>query len=119
MTTAVQNLSMRAAEPTQDGPPEGRDPSSGKFLRGNKGGIGNPLARRASALRATLFKTVTPQDLEQVAKAILKKAKDGNLPACTLLLRYLLGPGESIDLVRMVAKLENQLATISVKGVRL
>ena len=60
---------------------DGRDAGSGRFLPGNRAGRGNPQARRVAALRATLLQTVTPDDLTAVVRALIDKAKGGDVAA--------------------------------------
>jgi hypothetical protein len=70
--------------------------SNGRFLPGNPGGPGNPHARQAQAIRSALFAAVTPADLAEAAKAILEKAKAGDVVAFRELCDRLLGtPGDA------------------------
>ena len=68
----------------------GRD-AGGKFTKGNKGGPGNPFARRIAELRAALVNTVTAEDLAKVAAAMIKKAGKGDVAAARLVFQYVLG----------------------------
>ena len=78
-------------------PGEGRD-ARGRFTAGNKYGPGNPFARQTAQLRQTLLEVVTPEELRQVAFALLLRAKAGNLTATRLLFQYVLGkPAEAVD----------------------
>ena len=52
----------------------GRD-GQGRFAKGNKGGPGNPFARRVAALRQAVLDCVTEQDLADVVTAMLARAK--------------------------------------------
>jgi hypothetical protein len=75
----------------------GRDPH-GRFTKGNAGGPGNPFARRVAALRAALLAAVTEEDLEAVARELVRQAKEGDLAAARLLLSYTLGkPAAPVD----------------------
>jgi hypothetical protein len=75
----------------------GRD-SHGRFAEGNPGGPGNPFARQVAALRTALLAAVTPQDIEAVARELLRQAKEGNVAAAKLLLSYTLGkPPAAVD----------------------
>src|SRR6266702_2492700 len=58
---------------------------------GNKGGPGNPFARRVAQLRSILLETVTDEEMRIVAGALVVKAKFGDLTAIKLLFQYLLG----------------------------
>src|SRR5439155_1388889 len=68
----------------------GRD-AQGRFAAGNKGGPGNPFARRVAQLRSILLETVTDEEMRIVAGALVVKAKFGDLAAIKLLFQYLLG----------------------------
>jgi len=70
--------------------PNGRTPR-GQFAKGNPGGPGNPYARRTAALRSALLDAVTEADIRAVARALVKRAKDGEVPAVRELLDRLLG----------------------------
>lgn len=72
--------------------------SRGRFAKGNKGGPGNPFARRVGRLRSLLVNLVTEEDLRAVAHKLVEQARNGNLAAARLLLVYLIGrPGEAVD----------------------
>ncbi len=75
----------------------GRD-RHGRFAEGNAGGPGNPFARQVAALRVALLRAVTEQDLDDVARELVRQAKEGNLAAARLLLSYTLGkPAPAVD----------------------
>lgn len=64
---------------------------NGQFGAGNPGGPGNPYARRVAALRTALMDAVTDDDIRAVAKALVKRAKAGEVPAIRELLDRLVG----------------------------
>ena len=70
--------------------PNGRN-ARGRFAKGNLGGPGNPYAKRVADLRAALLESVTEQDIRAVARALVKRAKEGEVPAVRELLDRLLG----------------------------
>jgi len=77
--------------------PAGRD-SSGRFCRGNKGGPGNPFARKTAALRQALLDTVTAEDLQAIVRQLIQKAKEGDVSAARLVLSYTVGkPDKAVD----------------------
>jgi hypothetical protein len=77
--------------------PNGRT-ARGRFAKGNHGGPGNPYARRTAALRSALLDAVTEADIRAIAKALVKRARDGEVPAVRELLDRLLGrPGDVHD----------------------
>lgn len=55
--------------------------------------VGNPAARMAQ-LRMALLNTVTPEDIEKIAKAMIAKAAEGSLGAAKLVFSYVLGKPE-------------------------
>ena len=69
--------------------------NSGRFQPGNPGGPGNPFARQVAQLRKALLNSVTEQDMQEVAKALLERAKEGNVAAAKLLLSYTIGKPDS------------------------
>lgn len=80
--------------------------AQGRFLKGNAGGPGNPLGQHVARLRKALLEAVTPQDMRQIAKALLEQAKGGDVQAAKeLLLRCLGRPLES-DLLERLEQLE-------------
>jgi hypothetical protein len=78
--------STNGAAPTTNGHDQ-----RGRFTKGNPGGPGNPFARRVAALRSALVASIGPDDIAAVARGLLARAKDGNVPAAKLLLAYSLG----------------------------
>jgi hypothetical protein len=64
---------------------------SGRFMKGNSGGPGNPFARKAAALRAALLSIVTEQDVMEIACRLVIDAKNGDKAAAKLLFQYVIG----------------------------
>jgi len=80
--------------------------AQGRFLKGNPGGPGNPLGQHVARLRKALLEAVTPEDMKEVAAALLAAAKLGDVAAAKeLLLRCLGRPLES-DLLERLEQLE-------------
>lgn len=73
--------------------PNGRT-ACGQFAKGNAGGPGNPHARRVAALREVLLAAVTEADIRAVAKALVARAKAGEVAAARELLDRLLGKAQ-------------------------
>jgi hypothetical protein len=69
---------------------EHRD-ANGRFTIGNPGGAGNPFARQVAGLRQALINSVTPEDIQAVAKALIQRAAEGNVQAAKLLFSYAIG----------------------------
>ena len=70
--------------------PNGRT-ARGRFAKGNPGGPGNPYAKRVADLRAALLESVTEADIRAVARALVKRAKAGEVAAIRELLDRLVG----------------------------
>src|SRR2546430_17166894 len=76
----------------------GRRDSSGRFAAGNRGGPGNPFARRTAAARKAIADAVTPEQLAAIAAAMVKKALEGDGAAAKLVFRYAAGkPAQAPD----------------------
>src|SRR5208337_4774254 len=86
-SSPAENQPGTDPEPATAGKPQGRD-ERGKFAKGNFGGPGNPFARQTAAFRKAIHAAVTEADLEEVAKKLLEKAKEGDVAAMKLLLSY-------------------------------
>ena len=68
----------------------GRD-THGRFTAGNAGGPGNPYSKKVADFRRVLVDSVTVEDLQACARALVKKARAGEIPALRELLDRLLG----------------------------
>jgi hypothetical protein len=68
----------------------GRDPK-GRFLTGNPGGPGNPLAKSASQLRSMLLTAVSADDVRAIVKKLVEQARAGEPWAIKELLDRMLG----------------------------
>jgi hypothetical protein len=73
--------------------PNGRS-ARGRFASGNPGGPRNPYAKRVAALRAALLESVTEADIRAVARALVTRAKAGEVPTIRELLDRLAGKHE-------------------------
>ncbi len=70
----------------------------GRFARGNRGGPGNPFARRLAMLRRTLLSQVSEDDIQNAAKRLTEEARKGDLAAIKLLFAYVIGrPIDAVD----------------------
>jgi hypothetical protein len=77
----------------------GRD-RRGRFSKGNKGGPGNPFARRTAAMRQALMDAVTDDDIAVIARKMVEQAREGNVAAARLVFTYVIGkpqPAEDPD----------------------
>ena len=62
--------------------------ANGRFAKGNKGGPGNPFARRTAAMRKAIIDAVTPEQLAAIAAVMVKKAQEGDVAAAKLVFSY-------------------------------
>jgi hypothetical protein len=78
-------------------PKAGRN-AQGRFVKGYRGGPGNPFARRVAALRSALLELVREEDIRSIARRLILQAHTGDLGAVKLLFLYTLGnPAEVVD----------------------
>jgi hypothetical protein len=80
----------------------GRNPTNGRVLPGNRLSVGNkganPTARRMNELRHVLTEAATEDDIRDIYWSLLAAAKGGDVAAARLLLDHLVGkPRESIE----------------------
>lgn len=62
-----------------------------QFKPGNKGGPGNPHGKQQELFRAAIIKAATEKDVQDVVRALLKKAKKGDVFAAQLFLDRVCG----------------------------
>jgi len=87
------NPGPEAAEANDCG--AGRD-GQGRFVAGNPGGPGNPFARRVGELRRAMLAAVKPEDVADIIKALVAKAKEGHVQAAKVVLSYVLGKPQRV-----------------------
>lgn len=74
--------------------------ANGRFAKGNRGGPGNPHAKRVAELRSALLRAVGPDDVEGIARAMIESAKGGDVSAAREILNRLIGtpvPADTLD----------------------
>jgi hypothetical protein len=78
---------------------DGRDPATGRFLKGAwKGGPGNPFFRRLAQLRAQAVCEISPDEVRALMRRLYGQAMEGDVAASVVLLGYLLGkPAKVVD----------------------
>ena len=78
--------------------PQSGRAANGRFAKGNPGGPGNPFARQVAAMRQAFFVAVTTEDIAVIARAMIDKAKEGDVAAARIVLQYTLGrPAATVD----------------------
>ena len=89
---------------------------NGQFAPGNPGGRGNPHSAAVARLRSALLRAITEGDIEAIVKALIKKAKEGDVAAAKELLDRTLGKPVEADLIERLEAVE--AATMARKGKR-
>jgi hypothetical protein len=90
------------APPSADGvngtPSAGKDPSTGRFLPGNKLGKGNPHYRKLAENRSAALAAVSPEQIGQLFRKWFELALAGDGHAMRLICDYCIGrPVEVVD----------------------
>ncbi len=80
----------------------GRDPSNGQFTRGNRLASGNQVGKKTARFRGRLFRSVTNEDFDEMARQLIDRAKAGERWAIQLALAYFCGPPEDVTQDRLV-----------------
>ena len=70
---------------------------------------GNPLNKRAQQIRIASLDAVTPEEMGEAARKLLKQAKDGDLRAFTELADRTIGRPTTQDVVERLERLESAL----------
>jgi len=87
----------KASPPSGPAPASDRD-ARGRFAAGNKGGPGNPFARRVAGLRQAMLEAVAKEDVRAIIGRIVEAAKNGDVAAARLVLAYTVGkPAPAVD----------------------
>ena len=60
--------------------------ANGRFQKGNPGGPGNPFAARVMAYRRALMDAVSEEDLQGIARTMVKFAQAGDVAAAKLII---------------------------------
>ena len=72
----------------------GRTPHDGRFAPGNRAAAGR--SSRASELRKAFQEAITPEDIQAIATALVKSAKDGDIAAAKLILDRCCGKADPV-----------------------
>lgn len=109
---------MKQPSPNGQSAKSGRT-SNGRFALGNPGGPGNPHGRRSAWLREQVLEAVTDRDMQAVVRALISKAKGGDIAAIRELLNRVLGrvpecaDNETADLPPSIALADEALWAVA------
>jgi hypothetical protein len=96
-------------EPSLNGDGGGSRDSLGRFLKGHRGGPGNPFNKRTQEFRAAIMEAATKDDLADVIRAMFTKAKAGDVGAANFIFDRLIGRASPVDVLERLEKLEESL----------
>jgi hypothetical protein len=103
-----KRTTRKKVEPSPNGD-EGRD-DRGRFAKGNGGGPGNPLGPQVEKLRAALIAAITTDDIVDIARALIKGAKNGNVQAAREVFDRSIGkPMQAVELTADGATLKGEI----------
>lgn len=71
--------------------------SNGRFVKGWKGGTGNPHTKKQAALRRALYETIGEGDVAEIIQAMMLAAKKGDVQAAKLVLNYIVAAPPLLD----------------------
>lgn len=85
--------------------------ANGQFAPGNRLGkaTGTKVGNRMRKHREDIVGAVSDEDMRRIISSMVAKAKRGDLAAARLVLAYVVGPPESLDLLESVAQIESRL----------
>lgn len=76
---------------------KGRD-GAGRFAKGNGLSPGNPFHRQMAEMRQAMLDAVSPEDLKDIVRQVVVKARLGDLTAAKLVLSYVVGkPAAAVE----------------------
>ena len=88
--------------------PEGRDPATGRFVKGNACGRGH--GRSPNRYRAAVVEAVTEADLRAVVRSMVKAARGGDVAAAKLVLSYTVGKPVEVEEIDDGGDVEQEFA---------
>jgi len=93
----------------------GRTPG-GRFAPGNRGGPGNPHGATVAKLRAAILAAVTPEDIDAIIRALVHRAKGGDMAAIKELLDRAIGRPTDADVASRIDQLERAAEAMKIGG---
>ncbi len=102
---------LRPEELNQD---DGRD-TRGRFAPGNKAACGatTGFARRIGQYRRAIHAAVDEEALQEIFRAMVRKAQEGDVPAARLVVEYVVGKPIDVDLMERLEALEGILEVVA------
>lgn len=76
----------------------------GRFAKGNKGGPGNPYAKKVASFRNALINSLKEKDVEDIVRSLVRTAKKGDVSAAKFLFSYALGSAPSSDEIEEIGR---------------
>lgn len=71
--------------------------ADGRFGAGNSFGTGNPHRHAIQRCRSALYQTVTKEDIAEIVRSMIERAKQGDVPSAKLVLSYTVGAPERME----------------------
>ncbi len=75
---------------------------NGRFLKGNRGGPGNPHADKVAKLKVAMLSAVSEKSMRTVIRKLVEMAEGGDLKAIELLLNRTIGKADASAPVALV-----------------
>ena len=88
-TAPTETPTPQTTDPTADTSQlNGQRDSSGRFIKGNRGGPGNPYNRHVANLKVWLAEIMDKAAIQRIGRKMLALAEGGNVQASRLLMQY-------------------------------
>lgn len=78
---------------------DGNRDGQGRFIKGNKAGRGRPIGSRVDSLRRALLEAVSADDIIEIIRALIVRARGGDVGAAKMVLSYVLGNPTAFDII--------------------
>ena len=91
---------------------------NGRFVKGNPGGPGNPHGGKVARLRSAILAAVTPEDIDAIVRAMVQRAKGGDMTATKELLDRAIGKAADGDLSERLEALEQLAERLNAEAVQ-
>lgn len=88
-------MDTTVGHPSDKGRSSGRDVTTGRFVKGYKGGKGNPYARKNADFKKLLQAAISDADLYDLARVLVDRGKSGDVSAIRELFDRLFGKAKA------------------------